>query len=120
MKGTAIVELMTMIALKRRGVPLSRDVILVANADEETGSTGAEWFAREKKALLRNAEFLVNEGGHNRRNPGGAHRVLRDRGDREDALLGADHGAWLAGPRLHSASRQRRRADLPRPGRIAA
>jgi acetylornithine deacetylase/succinyl-diaminopimelate desuccinylase-like protein len=66
MKGTAVVELMTMIALKRRGVPLSRDVILVANADEETNSTGAEWFAREKKALLRNAEFLVNEGGHNR------------------------------------------------------
>ena len=71
MKGTAIVELMTMIALKRRGVPLSRDVILVANADEETGSTGAEWFAREKKALLRNAEFLVNEGGHNRVTPEG-------------------------------------------------
>jgi acetylornithine deacetylase/succinyl-diaminopimelate desuccinylase-like protein len=66
MKGTAVVQLMTMIALKRRGVPLSRDVILVANADEETGSTGAEWFAREKKALLRNAEFLLNEGGHNR------------------------------------------------------
>ena len=66
MKGTAIVELMTLVALKRRGVPLSRDVILVANADEETGSTGAEWFAREKRALLRNAEFLLNEGGHNR------------------------------------------------------
>jgi acetylornithine deacetylase/succinyl-diaminopimelate desuccinylase-like protein len=66
MKGIAIVELMTMIALKRQGVPLSRDVILVANADEETGSTGAAWFAREKKALLRNAEFLLNEGGHNR------------------------------------------------------
>jgi len=66
MKGMAVVELMAVIALKRRGVPLSRDVILVANADEETGSTGAEWFAREKQALLRNAEFLVNEGGHNR------------------------------------------------------
>lgn len=66
MKGTAVIELMTMIALKRREVPLSRDVILVANADEETGSTGAEWFTREKKALLRNAEFLLNEGGHNR------------------------------------------------------
>ena len=66
MKGIAVVEMMTMIALKRRGVPLSRDIILVANADEETGSTGAEWFTREKKALLRNAEFLVNEGGHNR------------------------------------------------------
>ncbi len=71
MKGMAIVELMTMIALKRRGVPLSRDVILVANADEETNSSGAEWFAREKKALLRDAEFLVNEGGHNRLGPEG-------------------------------------------------
>jgi acetylornithine deacetylase/succinyl-diaminopimelate desuccinylase-like protein len=71
MKGTAIVELMTMVALKRRGVPLSRDVILVANADEETGSTGAEWFTREKKSLLRDAEFLLNEGGHNRLSPEG-------------------------------------------------
>jgi acetylornithine deacetylase/succinyl-diaminopimelate desuccinylase-like protein len=71
MKGTAIVELMTMIALKRRGVPLSRDVILVANADEETNSTGAEWFVREKRALLRDAEFLLNEGGHNRVGPEG-------------------------------------------------
>ena len=66
MKGMAVIELMAMIALKRRGVPLSRDIILVANADEETASSGAEWFAREKKALLRKAEFLVNEGGHNR------------------------------------------------------
>jgi acetylornithine deacetylase/succinyl-diaminopimelate desuccinylase-like protein len=71
MKGTAIVELMTMIALKRRGVPLSRDVILVANADEETNSSGAEWFAAEKKDLLQNAEFLLNEGGHNRLGPEG-------------------------------------------------
>jgi acetylornithine deacetylase/succinyl-diaminopimelate desuccinylase-like protein len=71
MKGMGVVELMTMIALKRRGVPLSRDVILVANADEETGSSGAEWFAREKRGLLRNAEFLVNEGGHNRLGPTG-------------------------------------------------
>jgi acetylornithine deacetylase/succinyl-diaminopimelate desuccinylase-like protein len=47
-------------------VPLSRDLILVANADEETGSSGAEWFAREKRGLLGNAEFLLNEGGHNR------------------------------------------------------
>jgi acetylornithine deacetylase/succinyl-diaminopimelate desuccinylase-like protein len=66
MKGIAVVELMTMIALKRRGVPLARDIILIANADEETGSTGAEWFAREKAGLIRDAEFLINEGGSNR------------------------------------------------------
>jgi acetylornithine deacetylase/succinyl-diaminopimelate desuccinylase-like protein len=71
MKGAAVVELMTMIALKRRGVPLARDLILVANADEETGSTGAEWFTQEKRALLRDAEFLLNEGGHNRLGPEG-------------------------------------------------
>lgn len=71
MKGTGIVELMTLIALKRRGVPLSRDVILVANADEETNSSGAEWFAREKKGLVEEAEFLINEGGHNRLGPEG-------------------------------------------------
>lgn len=66
MKGEGVVELMTMIALKRRGVPLSRDIILVANADEETGSTGARWFAEHKAALIRDAEFLINEGGDNR------------------------------------------------------
>jgi acetylornithine deacetylase/succinyl-diaminopimelate desuccinylase-like protein len=71
MKGMGIVELMTMIALKRQGVPLSRDVILLANADEEAGSSGAEWFTREKPQLLRNAEFLLNEGGHNRLGPTG-------------------------------------------------
>ncbi len=65
MKGQAVVQLMTMIALKRRGVPLSRDLIFLANADEETGSTGAEWFAREQADLIRDAEFLINEGGGN-------------------------------------------------------
>ncbi len=65
MKGQAIVGAMTMIALKRRGVPLKRDLILLANADEETGSTGAEWFAREKADLIRDAEYLLNEGGSN-------------------------------------------------------
>jgi acetylornithine deacetylase/succinyl-diaminopimelate desuccinylase-like protein len=72
MKGIAVVELMTMIALKRRGVPLARDIILIANADEETGSTGAEWFAREKAGLIRDAEFLINEGGSNRVDEKGA------------------------------------------------
>jgi acetylornithine deacetylase/succinyl-diaminopimelate desuccinylase-like protein len=74
MKGQGIIELMTVIALKRRGVPLARDLILIANADEETGSTGAEWFAREKADLIRDAEFLINEGGGNQVDDAG--RVL--------------------------------------------
>jgi acetylornithine deacetylase/succinyl-diaminopimelate desuccinylase-like protein len=65
MKGHAIIELATMIALKRRGVPLSRDIILVANADEEARSAGSQWFTSQKRDLIQNAEYLLNEGGDN-------------------------------------------------------
>jgi acetylornithine deacetylase/succinyl-diaminopimelate desuccinylase-like protein len=70
-KGLGIMELATMVALKRRGVVLSRDLILVANADEELGSTGSVWFTSNHADLLRHAEFLINEGGENRTGPDG-------------------------------------------------
>jgi acetylornithine deacetylase/succinyl-diaminopimelate desuccinylase-like protein len=67
MKGEGVVQLLTMIALKRQGVPLSRDIIFLANADEENGGDfGAQWFAREKAALIKDAEFLINEGTSSR------------------------------------------------------
>lgn len=64
-KGLAIMQLATMVALKRRGVPLSRDLILIANADEEVSSEGSRWFTAQKAELIRGAEFLLNEGGDN-------------------------------------------------------
>ncbi len=64
-KGEGIIQLAAMVALKRRGIPLSRDIIYLANADEETGSTGADWFSTEHADLVRDAEFLINEGGTN-------------------------------------------------------
>ncbi len=64
-KGLAIVQLATMVALKRRGIPLSRDLILIANADEEISSEGSRWFTAQKTELVRGAEFLLNEGGDN-------------------------------------------------------
>lgn len=64
MKGEAIVHLMTLAALKRAGVPLRRDVIFLATADEETGiGVGAGWIVREHPELVRDAEFLLTEGG---------------------------------------------------------
>ena len=36
----AIAHLMALVALKRSGVPLTRDIVFIANADEELGSTG--------------------------------------------------------------------------------
>ena len=65
-KGLGIVEVATMVALKRRGVALSRDLILVANADEEKGSSGSQWFTTHHADQLHHAEFLLNEGGENR------------------------------------------------------
>jgi len=64
-KGVAAAELMTLVALKRSGQPLGRDVILLLTADEETGGkAGAGWVVQHRPELLGNAEFLITEGDH--------------------------------------------------------
>jgi acetylornithine deacetylase/succinyl-diaminopimelate desuccinylase-like protein len=64
MKGEAIAQLMTMLVLRRAHVPLKRDIIFLATADEEIGAgVGAAWIAEQRPDLVRNAEFLLNEGG---------------------------------------------------------
>jgi acetylornithine deacetylase/succinyl-diaminopimelate desuccinylase-like protein len=65
MKGEGIVQLMALIALKRSGMPLDRDIVFIGNADEELGGTGAETFVRRHADLLRDVEFLMTEGGDN-------------------------------------------------------
>lgn len=66
MKSLGISQFMAFLAVKRSGNPAKRDVIFLATADEESGGVyGAGWFAREKRELLGNAEFLLNEGGSN-------------------------------------------------------
>jgi acetylornithine deacetylase/succinyl-diaminopimelate desuccinylase-like protein len=65
MKGQGVAQLMALVALKRSGVPLTRDLVVIANADEELGSTGAITFAERHADLLRDVEFLFTEGGGN-------------------------------------------------------
>jgi acetylornithine deacetylase/succinyl-diaminopimelate desuccinylase-like protein len=65
MKGEGIMHLMAMIALKRSGTPLTRDLVFIGNADEELGSTGAITFVEKHPDLLRDVEFLMTEGGDN-------------------------------------------------------
>ncbi len=65
MKSEGIVHLMAMIALKRSGVPLTRDIVFIANTDEELSSTGAIVFVDRHPDLLRDVEFLITEGGDN-------------------------------------------------------
>jgi acetylornithine deacetylase/succinyl-diaminopimelate desuccinylase-like protein len=63
MKGDGVAHLMAMIALKRSGVRLTRDIVYIANADEELGSTGAVAFVDRHPDLLRDVEYLITEGG---------------------------------------------------------
>src|SRR5690349_24378422 len=66
-KGMLSANLETMLLLKRnvidKGVTLSRDVIFVANSDEEqSGEWGMGWLIANHPELIR-AEFALNEGG---------------------------------------------------------
>jgi acetylornithine deacetylase/succinyl-diaminopimelate desuccinylase-like protein len=65
MKSEGIMHLMAMIAMKRSGFALNRDLVFIANADEELGSTGAVVFVQRHPELLRDVEFVVTEGGEN-------------------------------------------------------
>jgi acetylornithine deacetylase/succinyl-diaminopimelate desuccinylase-like protein len=65
MKHMVTMELMTILLLKRAGVPLKRDVIFMAAADEEVGGhQGAGWVAHHRPELIQ-AEYAINEGGGN-------------------------------------------------------
>jgi acetylornithine deacetylase/succinyl-diaminopimelate desuccinylase-like protein len=64
MKGMGVIELMAVLLLKRLNVPLRRDVVFFAIADEEAGSdVGVEWFGRHHPELLR-AAYCINEGSY--------------------------------------------------------
>jgi acetylornithine deacetylase/succinyl-diaminopimelate desuccinylase-like protein len=65
MKGEGIAHMMAMIALKRSGAALNRDIVFIANSDEELGSLGAIVFVKNHPDLLKDVEFLVTEGGDN-------------------------------------------------------
>ena len=62
MKSMGVMELMTMLLLKRQNIALKRDVILLAVADEEVGGEGVRYLADTYWDYL-NCEHVVNEGG---------------------------------------------------------
>ena len=61
MKGMGIVELQAFTALKRSEAPLSRDVWLLAVADEEDGNGGAKRLVERWDEL--GCAYVLNEGG---------------------------------------------------------
>ena len=65
MKGQGIAHLMAMLAIKRSGLVLNRDIVYIGNADEELTSTGGIVFVNRHPDLLRDVEYLITEGGDN-------------------------------------------------------
>lgn len=65
MKDEGLAQLVVMVMLKRESVALDRDVIFLAVADEEVADLGTDWFLKNQRDLLENAEYLINEGGEN-------------------------------------------------------
>jgi acetylornithine deacetylase/succinyl-diaminopimelate desuccinylase-like protein len=65
-KSLTIAQAMSLIDMKRRGSVLRRDVILLAVADEELGSTkGCEELLAKHPELFEGVGFVINEGGAN-------------------------------------------------------
>ena len=58
--------------LKRRKVPLERDVVFLAVADEESGGLrGTGWLLANHPELFRGVEAVIGEGGRSQVGPGG-------------------------------------------------
>ena len=61
-KSLLAAELAVMVEIKRRNIGLSRDLILLSEADEEAGSSGIQWLIQHSWPKI-DAEFAFNEGG---------------------------------------------------------
>jgi acetylornithine deacetylase/succinyl-diaminopimelate desuccinylase-like protein len=60
-KGLLAAELSVMVEIKRRNLKLSRDLILVSEADHEAGMTGIQWLIQNAWPKI-DAEFALNTG----------------------------------------------------------
>ncbi len=71
-KSMGIIEMMALLILKRESVPLDRDILFLAAADEETGGKWGIRWAIENIPSLRESEYALNEGGYVALNETGA------------------------------------------------
>lgn len=64
MKSVGVLQVMAVLALKRARIPLKRDLVLLATADEEAGSRhGADFLSEQHPELIDGAEYSLGEFG---------------------------------------------------------
>lgn len=61
-KGLLAAAMAVLVELKKTNTSLNRDLILLSEADEESGSTGIQWLIANAWDKI-DAEFALNEGG---------------------------------------------------------
>ena len=76
MKGLGVQQLMALIALHNTGIAPSRDIVMIATADEETsGARGIQWMIANHYADI-DAEYVLDEGGMGSRDALAANKLV--------------------------------------------
>jgi acetylornithine deacetylase/succinyl-diaminopimelate desuccinylase-like protein len=65
MKDDGLLQAMVMLIAARQHLPLKRDLIFLGTADEEVNGEGSAWMLEKHPELVREAEYLITEGGSN-------------------------------------------------------
>ena len=87
MKNQVAGQLAAFVAIKESGLPLTRDVIYAAFADEEvSGELGAGWMQANHRDLI-DAEFALNEGGGGQVEFGGVPFYTCGTGEKGQSIL---------------------------------
>jgi acetylornithine deacetylase/succinyl-diaminopimelate desuccinylase-like protein len=87
MKDEGLLQAMALLIAARRHLPLKRDLIFLATSDEEVDGTGSRWMLENHPELLRNAEYLITEGGSN--------LIIQGRGTIYEVGVGEKAPYWL-------------------------
>lgn len=64
MKGMGVMELLTLVLAKRHRIPLDRDLVFVAVADEEEGGIHGVHFLAEQHPEVLRSSYVFNEGAY--------------------------------------------------------
>jgi acetylornithine deacetylase/succinyl-diaminopimelate desuccinylase-like protein len=70
MKDEGLLQAMVLVIAAREHLALKRDLIFLATADEEVNDSGSAWILAQHPELIKNAEYLITEGGSNLVYPG--------------------------------------------------
>jgi acetylornithine deacetylase/succinyl-diaminopimelate desuccinylase-like protein len=87
MKDEGLLQAMVMLVAARQHLPLKRDLVFLATSDEEVNGTGSAWMLANHPETVREAEFLITEGGSN--------LIIRGRGTIYGVGVGEKAPLWL-------------------------